>query len=413
MSRLTSISLWLLIFFLPFQLGKHFWTFESLVLGRRIDYLSPTIYLTDILLLVFLLSSFIFARKKIPLVFNKLVLAAVLFSGISIYLQGVTWLSIYFSLKLIEYAAFASVLIKSKPKLGEILTPLSLSVIITVILALLQFLSQSSIGGIWYWLGERAFTSQTPGIAQIITQGRIFLRPYSSFPHPNALGGFLVVLLPLFLWKPARLKSWKYFLHRSALYFIFLGIFLSFSRSAWLVALFIVGAIFLKSSWGKRQKLVLILCLFCLGLIVEELLLGRFISLGLAETESITVRLKLLESARLLFLQSPIFGIGLGRFISGLATLRPLAPVLQPVHSIYALLAVETGICGLGLFLFIFGLAIKRALSQKNLALVLSLAAILLLGSVDHYFISLQQTQILLVLVLSLAAVVYPLSGVQ
>src|SRR3989339_202451 len=36
------------ILLLPTQLGKHFFPDWALVLGRRLDYLSPTLFLTDI-----------------------------------------------------------------------------------------------------------------------------------------------------------------------------------------------------------------------------------------------------------------------------------------------------------------------------------------------------------------------------
>ncbi|KKS80681.1 MAG: hypothetical protein UV56_C0012G0001, partial [Candidatus Woesebacteria bacterium GW2011_GWC1_43_10b] len=44
-----------LLFLLPLQIGKHFWPDWSLVFGIRVDYLSPVIYLTDILVLTLLL----------------------------------------------------------------------------------------------------------------------------------------------------------------------------------------------------------------------------------------------------------------------------------------------------------------------------------------------------------------------
>ena len=44
----------LIIFFSATQLGFHFWPLTSLVYGIRIDYLSPTIYFLDILVILFL-----------------------------------------------------------------------------------------------------------------------------------------------------------------------------------------------------------------------------------------------------------------------------------------------------------------------------------------------------------------------
>ena len=55
-----------IILFLPTQLGLHFWPEYSKVLGLRIDYLSPTIYMTDVLILLlivlWLIDSFLSLR---------------------------------------------------------------------------------------------------------------------------------------------------------------------------------------------------------------------------------------------------------------------------------------------------------------------------------------------------------------
>ena len=47
--KLHQKLFWLFVFLLPLQLGRHFWPPSSLVLGLRVDYLAPTVYLTDIL----------------------------------------------------------------------------------------------------------------------------------------------------------------------------------------------------------------------------------------------------------------------------------------------------------------------------------------------------------------------------
>ncbi|MCD6226056.1 hypothetical protein J7J95_03210, partial [bacterium] len=49
----------LFLFSLPFQLGRHFWFPWCYVLGERIDYLSPTIFLPDI----FLILAFVFLYR--------------------------------------------------------------------------------------------------------------------------------------------------------------------------------------------------------------------------------------------------------------------------------------------------------------------------------------------------------------
>src|SRR3989344_4528231 len=57
---------------LPVQLGKHFWPAFSLVHGVRSDYLAPTVYLTDIILM-FLAGSYLIEKFKAKQAFPHLV----------------------------------------------------------------------------------------------------------------------------------------------------------------------------------------------------------------------------------------------------------------------------------------------------------------------------------------------------
>jgi hypothetical protein len=52
--KLSNILAGLIIFFSATQLGYHFWPLSSLVYGIRIDYLSPTLYFLDCLIIMFL-----------------------------------------------------------------------------------------------------------------------------------------------------------------------------------------------------------------------------------------------------------------------------------------------------------------------------------------------------------------------
>ena len=56
-----------------------------------------------------------------------------------------------------------------------------------------------TLGGYFWYLGERSFYASTPGIAAVSFQGRLLLRPYATFPHPNVFGGFLAIVLPLMI----------------------------------------------------------------------------------------------------------------------------------------------------------------------------------------------------------------------
>lgn len=237
--KLSKLIFFFLLLLLPTQLGKHFWPEFSYVLGQRVDYLSPTIYLTDILIGFLFLLDF----KAILEFFKKnfTVLLFCCFTAILLSLFWVRWqkqspgLLIYRWLKLGEYF-FLVFWVKRNATLKQSLLPLNLSVLWSSFLAWGQFWRQGSLG-LWF-LGERNFHAGTPGIALTNWQGQLFLRPYATFPHPNVLAGYILVvlILNLFLaWQPLILKRLTLVLGTSVLL-------IAFSRAAslvWLAAVVI------------------------------------------------------------------------------------------------------------------------------------------------------------------------------
>ena len=73
------------------------------------------------------------------------------------------------------------------------------------LLVIWQFFKNSSVGGLWYFLGERSFSVTTPGISTFTFWGQEHVRPYAFFSHPNSLAGYLgasllVLPMPAILW---------------------------------------------------------------------------------------------------------------------------------------------------------------------------------------------------------------------
>src|SRR3989344_6346282 len=64
LKRVENVLLFLTILFLPTQLGRHFWPEFSFIYSLPIDYLSPTLYLWD-LLVVLLWTVFLLQGKHI------------------------------------------------------------------------------------------------------------------------------------------------------------------------------------------------------------------------------------------------------------------------------------------------------------------------------------------------------------
>lgn len=240
---LQKFIFFLILLFLPTQLGRHFWPNFSYVWGQRIDYLSPTIYLTDVLIgILFLLelkTIYRFFKNRFQVLFLSCFLVALL-SYFWVYFQGQSLgLLFYKWVKLFELLFFV-LWVRTNVKLEEVLFLLSLGVLGEALLAFGEFLNQRSLG---FWiLGEREFHAGTPAIALANWQGKLILRPYATFPHPNVMAGYILVVLILILFS----KKLPQFLRWLTFALGTVTIFISFSQTVWIAWLSVVGLCFLR-----------------------------------------------------------------------------------------------------------------------------------------------------------------------
>lgn len=410
-SRIENIFFSLLIVFLPAQIGKHFWPNNAFIKGIRIDYLSPTLLLTDLLIIGLLVSWALNKnnKRRISDAFKKrntfvYLLLIVIFVGANTLSATSFPIAIYYWLRFIELAALFLYLKSSRKKtINFLYRYLPITVIYSSIIAISQFLKRSSIEGFFYWLGERRFSITTPGIAKVEIFGRLNLRPYATFPHPNALAGYILIVLILLTGLIfTKRKSFKFVKNILPLTFI-LGLttlFLTFSLSAWIATTTL--AILLALLRYKRKALPISIVLI-VGLI-------SLITVFPPEKQSISQRLSSAKDAITIIQKRPYLGIGLGNFIPSLANINKensplLSPFLhyQPVHNIYLLLTAETGLFGLLFFLWFISKTLINTNEKKRLEITLALIGILLIGLVDHYWLTLQQTRLLFTIILALA----------
>lgn len=358
----------LLIFFLPSQLGFHFWPAWAFVRGLRVDYLAPTVYFTDLLLLATTLFWLFESKPSFKLSPKQLISAVViLVFYILNFVFAVAPLIAF--IKLIRLAVlflFYFYLIRNPQSLSLIRKPLSLAVIYIFILSMLQLYFQRTIGGPFYWLGERTFSVSTPAIAEFTFMGHQYLRPYATFSHPNTLAGFMLVGALLLSSTPFSLLA-------------FLLVFISFSQNAWLatIILFLISVIRVNKSFMRYFIFAIFIASFVFPFVPDLLDLKR-------QTLSF-------EAFRL-FSEAPVFGLGQGNYIPAAVNFQN-SYLLQPVHNIYLLILVEAGVFGLLLAYYFL----------NKIKLTSPLIAILLTGLFDHYWLTQTQTQLLLVLVLAFA----------
>jgi len=390
--------LWLKLFFLfclllPTQLGKHFWLRDSYIFGLRVDYLSPTLYLIDLLALALVLIGLKkhfhqFSRKVFGLLAIFIFLAGVnlLVSKTPLisFFAWIRWTGLFFLGAIIVQEAFLSLAVLKKT--------LPWVVVFEFILGLAQVVKQGALGGPLWFLGERSFTLFTPGIARGNFFGEVFLRPYGTFSHPNSLAGFILVgLILIFGRKPC-------FWEKVAIALGFVLLLLTFSRTVWLAA-FLEGLIFLLIKLRRSPHLTFRFWSVALGLPF----LTYFFTKTMIDPSSYIRRIALAKFALVQIKASPLLGVGLANFVIVLSQggqAWEWLYWLQPVHNIFLLIATETGLLGLSLFILLIINTIKKT---ANYSLLMAILAILFIGLFDHYWLTLVQNQYLFVLVLSLS----------
>ena len=384
---MTTLLVYLLVLLFPTQLGLHFWPQWSYLYGLRLDYLSPILHLTDLLLVCLFISNlksfthFCIHHQRIVLPLLLIVATNTFFSLIP-FNTLLTWFRylLLFNLALV-------VMKIDQRNLKKIFTLLSLSTVIISLIGISQFLKQSSLDGPFYYLGERHFNLSTPDIAKTTyLSSNLYLRPYSTFSHPNSLAGYLVTIILLLITLPHKLKPKKTLFYLT-LSLSLIVLFLTFSRTA-LTTLLLLFPFYLFKISPKKITL-LIIPLFTM--------LMLFIPTSISTDPSLTQRLTLAQASLKIIITSPITGTGLNNFIPALTQSTSINDfrLLQPVHNIYLLLISE-----LGLIITILTIFFISRNKKLTIPLTLPLLAILLTGSFDHYWLTLPQNQLLFFLVL-------------
>ncbi len=388
---INKILFFLFLLLLPTQLGKHFFLPFSYLSGVRVDYLAPTVYLTDIIIFLLAIINF-----KIVLKFfkNKKILIGLLLLLINVLFSRLPAISFYWLIKILELLIIFSLVKTMFETLKEksILTAFLLSGLFELFLSIIQLINKHSVQGFFYYFGERLLSLSTPGVAKASLQGIEFLRPYGTFSHPNSLAGFYLVLFFLVLTnkKFNRYLVLKYlFLLASSLL-----IFLSFSKIAILTYLFL-STIYNLSSNRLKCRPCVVARLFMIAIV-------SFIFLQ-ATTDPSTIgkRIELIKDAITIIFRYPIFGVGLGSYLIEQAKFSSQYYLFfnQPVHNIFLLYFSELGIVVGGLIIAIIFSLIKLLIRMSPYVF----SALVLTGLFDHYWLTLQQNFLIMGLVMGVS----------
>jgi len=386
--KLASLLFIIFIFLLPTQFGKHFFPPFSYLNGVRVDYLAPTVYLTDIIiffLIVFNLRDIFnfFKNKKLLFVLGLIL--------INVFFAKNQLLALYRFAKVVEFFVVFSLAedIFKKIKEKTLLITLSLSGIFQLFLVIFQLVYRHSFQGFFYFFGERLFGLSTPGVAKATLNGIEFLRPYGTFSHPNSLAGFFL-LLYFFVLTSKNFD--KYLLTKYFSLFIFsVLVFVSFSKIAIVTFLVLNTGYYVFNMKTKcfPCKITRIFIPFLISLIFLQ-----------ATTDLLTVskRIELIKNSFKIISTYPLLGVGLGNYLLVQASLPSDYYLFfnQPVHNIFLLFLSEMGVVITFFILTQFFKILKFLNIKKYWLIILS---VLLTGMFDHYWLTLQQNFLLLAVV--------------
>jgi len=398
LSKLEKYLFYLLIILLPVNLGKHFIFPFSYVNGILVDYLIPTLYLTDLLILG-LLSLWAVREAKLPRLLGlikdlkerKIILILLLFLislAPSVILVDNQPAAVYRYLKISEYIFLAFYIARNykfKDIFSKLSFLLSIGALFEGVLVLAQFIKQTSIFG-YLFLGEPVFNSSMFGVAKYEIFNRLLVRPYGTFPHPNVMGGYFALLIPWFIFRFVEARRCD--LRKQTLWWGLVlvvcvtGFLLSFSRTAIIVGILgSLGVLWWVGNLGHKKEIKIIPAVISL---------------------SISRRIFLAGAAFKAIQEKPFFGVGLNNFTVYLARSRSLLEetrYLQPVHNVFLLIFAESGVLAGVLFVLFLGSVVIslmrpiRPMGPMTLPAI-SLIQIVLISLSDHYFWTIQQTSI-------------------
>lgn len=268
-----------------------------------------------------------------------------------------------------------------KEKQKIVLNALFLTILWQSFLAYYQFIYQKSLAP-YYFFGEtnlQHFASISR--AQFFREEKIL--SYGSTAHPNILAGIISIFSILFIDKKQKKKLLEILLLVNA----FLICYVAQSLSAFLIlVLYLIYLIIKKISknkntinWQKIFNLSLIIFFVFTPLIIKQ------INLASAKNHlSISRRVMLNTAAWQMFLDKPLFGVGLNNFVNELETYSQnpeTVRFVQPVHHLGLLILSEGGLL-LGLILLIL---VKKFYQYIDWSKLLILSPI---ASLDHHLIT-------------------------
>lgn len=400
---LHEIIFILFVFFLPTQ-ARIIFNNDQAYIGSIFSYHKAIfLYGTDILFALAYIS-FIWTEKAKP---NKWLILAI-FAGCLSWFHVEQW-NIYwfYMIKALEFWLIIDYVKQSNVSRATIYKTLIVSGVIQAILGILQFHVQHGFN--IPLSGEYVPGTYETGAATLAIGTDKILRAYGTFPHPNVLGGFLALILAIILFVSRETKSIKQTIWLSLGGIIVLwGGILTFSRSAWIAMAAAIGIWGIWLIYNKALKqafiLTIVVIVSCgtLFLSYKTYIVPRATDVS-PDSQAAEYRSEFNQEGIQIIKANPLIGAGLGQYIIKHEQLFHVEQWRhQPPHNILLFLLTQVGFIGVLIYIATY---IKLGFTWnilKNGLNIMFIVIIIILGSLDHYLISIQQGLLIFALICGL-----------
>jgi len=389
----SQILALIICFLLPTQLGQHFWPTYTLVANIRVDYLSPTLYLTYVVLVLIILVNY---KQLFKLLLNfkyKVQLSLALLISFIFWVHTSPLISLILPLIFFAIIAIGTYFVAQelqKPNLRKsAVVVFILCLFLQTILSMYQWQTGHSFNRFAYWLGERDVNINQPFIPKARFINTVKLRPQGTFSHPNSLSAYAVIVsVIIFNFLTKQSHKYKFMLIPLFLSVIIITLTQSFNTYLSLLLSFLT---FLTYKYLYKK----------IHILFFPLILGIFVPLLIAfssysSTHDSIMRRIVHYQIILPYVRAFPLGTGPNQFITHLPKfITPSLDLLQPLHNTYWLIILQLGIPLSALSLFI---VVKTFHSKSSPVHIFLVSFILYTAIFDHYWITLVQNQLLLAL---------------